>query len=84
MSRKLGRNDPCPCNSGKKFKKCHGLPTLENEQSAEYIRRQVLDCPFPDLHASREFQRKEQQGLGRPIISAQVQKQRVVAVGARV
>lgn len=19
----LGRNDPCPCNSGKKFKKCH-------------------------------------------------------------
>jgi hypothetical protein len=21
---KVGRNDPCPCNSGKKFKKCHG------------------------------------------------------------
>lgn len=21
---KIGRNDPCPCNSGKKFKKCHG------------------------------------------------------------
>ncbi len=20
----IGRNDPCPCNSGKKFKKCHG------------------------------------------------------------
>jgi SEC-C motif-containing protein len=20
----LGRNDPCPCQSGKKFKKCHG------------------------------------------------------------
>ncbi len=20
----VGRNDPCPCNSGKKFKKCHG------------------------------------------------------------
>ncbi len=19
---KIGRNDPCPCNSGKKFKKC--------------------------------------------------------------
>jgi uncharacterized protein len=19
-----GRNDPCPCGSGKKFKKCHG------------------------------------------------------------
>ncbi len=21
-----GRNDPCPCGSGKKYKKCHGLP----------------------------------------------------------
>jgi uncharacterized protein YecA (UPF0149 family) len=21
---KLGRNDPCPCGSGKKYKKCHG------------------------------------------------------------
>ncbi len=23
---KLGRNDPCWCGSGRKFKKCHGLP----------------------------------------------------------
>ena len=22
---KVGRNDPCPCGSGKKFKKCHGM-----------------------------------------------------------
>ena len=22
-SKKLGRNDPCPCGSGKKWKKCH-------------------------------------------------------------
>ncbi len=21
--RNVGRNDPCPCGSGKKFKKCH-------------------------------------------------------------
>lgn len=21
---KVGRNDPCPCGSGQKFKKCHG------------------------------------------------------------
>jgi len=25
MSRKVGRNDPCPCGSGKKYKKCCGL-----------------------------------------------------------
>src|SRR2546421_9499109 len=23
-SPKVGRNDPCPCGSGKKYKKCHG------------------------------------------------------------
>jgi preprotein translocase subunit SecA len=21
---KMGRNDPCPCGSGKKYKNCHG------------------------------------------------------------
>jgi preprotein translocase subunit SecA len=21
---RIGRNDPCPCGSGKKFKNCHG------------------------------------------------------------
>lgn len=25
IERKVGRNDPCPCGSGKKFKQCHGL-----------------------------------------------------------
>jgi len=24
-TKKAGRNDPCPCGSGKKFKKCHGV-----------------------------------------------------------
>ena len=23
--KKMGRNDPCPCGSGKKYKKCHGV-----------------------------------------------------------
>ena len=22
--KKVGRNEPCPCGSGKKFKQCHG------------------------------------------------------------
>ena len=25
---KVGRNDPCPCGSGKKYKHCHGVPKL--------------------------------------------------------
>jgi len=24
QSKKVGRNDKCPCKSGKKYKKCHG------------------------------------------------------------
>jgi preprotein translocase subunit SecA len=24
-ARKIGRNEPCPCGSGKKYKKCHGM-----------------------------------------------------------
>ena len=24
VEQKVGRNDPCPCGSGKKYKKCHG------------------------------------------------------------
>ena len=26
---KIGRNDPCPCGSGKKYKQCHGRPGAE-------------------------------------------------------
>ncbi len=29
---KIGRNDPCPCGSGQKFKKCHGA-VLEDENA---------------------------------------------------
>jgi preprotein translocase subunit SecA len=28
--RKVGRNEPCPCGSGRKFKHCHG--TLAGNQ----------------------------------------------------
>lgn len=30
--RSAGRNDPCPCGSGKKYKKCH----LAQDQQAEH------------------------------------------------
>jgi preprotein translocase subunit SecA len=28
VEKKVGRNDPCPCGSGKKYKNCHGA--IEN------------------------------------------------------
>lgn len=39
---KLGRNDPCPCGSGKKYKKCCYLreqsPTAENSLKPQNLR----------------------------------------------
>ena len=26
----VGRNDMCPCGSGKKYKRCHGDPRMQN------------------------------------------------------
>jgi preprotein translocase subunit SecA len=31
--RKIGRNDPCPCGSGKKYKKCCGRPGAKPKQA---------------------------------------------------
>lgn len=30
VEKKVGRNDPCPCGSGKKYKNCHGRPGMAN------------------------------------------------------
>ena len=31
---KIGRNDPCPCGSGKKFKNCHGRAEMNSGENA--------------------------------------------------
>jgi preprotein translocase subunit SecA len=31
IEKKVGRNDPCPCGSGKKFKNCHGVGISANQ-----------------------------------------------------
>jgi len=82
---KVGRNDPCPCGSGKKFKKCHDntrfeLPFLiqqaQIEKHAEKEGKRLLE-----QHQAKEIQRQAQQGFGRPIISTEFQGYRFVAVG---
>jgi hypothetical protein len=71
---KVGRNEPCPCGSGQKFKKCHG-----RERHTNFSTPRILQ----DLQAFeiRERQRVKQQGLGRPIISAPIGGTRAIAVG---
>lgn len=82
--RKVGRNEPCPCGSGKKYKKCHGMRLHTKVQS---VLKQLNDDPeiqkeLEEMKAA-EMQRIKQQGKGRPIISIMHKGYRFVAVGNR-
>lgn len=78
MSKKVGRNEQCPCGSGRKYKFCHGAPVedmVPQEVLLEHLRS----------HEIREFQRKRQQGLGSGIVSTQMPNgPRIVVVYNRV
>jgi|SRR5262245_9203953 len=84
---KVGRNDPCPCGSGLKFKRCHysarfELPFLVNQarikKEFEEEGRRLLE-----ERKAQEVQRKQRQGLGHPIISVEHKGYRFVAVRSR-
>jgi hypothetical protein len=34
---KQGRNEPCACGSGKKYKKCHGVATAGSDTSSRVL-----------------------------------------------
>ena len=76
MSRaKIGRNDPCPCGGGKKYKRCHGFITQ--------VRAFELGKTLAARAEVARVQRERQQGLGKPIISATFKGERFVAVKNR-
>jgi len=79
--RKIGRNDPCPCGSGKKYKNCHGShqkkTVFQNPLNDPDVRRKLEEMK------ALETQRVKQQGLGRSIISNVFKGYRLVAVGNR-
>lgn len=78
---KPGRNEPCPCGSGMKFKKCHGSIDQLDRRRAEFdTQLSSVVLAASAQHEAREFQRREQQGLGKPILSTRVNDQRLVAV----
>jgi hypothetical protein len=45
---KLGRNDPCHCGSGKKYKQCH-LPIEEAARTEDLRRRRAADALLPRI-----------------------------------
>ena len=52
---KIGRNDPCPCGSGKKYKQCH-LP-IEEAAAAEQLRlRRSVDTLMPKIIVAAQAQ----------------------------
>jgi len=79
---KIGRNQPCPCGSGKKYKRCHGAADQKGDDWLSQEMRDGIGRKLEEMEAI-ERRRQQQQGLGRAIISGEVSGQRVVAVGAR-
>lgn len=79
-NRKVGRNELCPCGSGKKYKKCHGFLARENGSDTNDAVMLNLEKKLIHLKA-KEKQREVQQGKGKPIISNEFQGSRVVLVG---
>ncbi len=82
---KIGRNDPCYCGSGKKFKQCHGgvqhtLPALLARDKFEKDIVEQGQRHF-EKYKVKELQRQKQQGLGRPIISTEFKGYRFIAIG---
>lgn len=71
---KVARNDPCYCNSGKKYKKCHyGVDTTIPNIPPDVLKAMRGPEPF----------RQNGQLVGRPVIATHFKDKRVVAVGSR-
>jgi SEC-C motif len=78
---KIGRNHPCPCGSGRKFKKCCGaFDSSSTSPNIDQSLNKFVQQKLREFESER-VQREKQQGLGRGIISTEVNGYRIVAVG---
>jgi len=76
--KKVGRNDPCPCGSGVKYKKCHGQLSVKPLGPLPGQIKSIMES-----YEAKEARRQSQQGQGKPIISTEFQGYRFTAVGNR-
>jgi hypothetical protein len=95
---KIGRNDPCPCNGGKKYKHCHGSGTpqptigpveLPDCSPASKV-RVISPASVPhEIRAgliaqqAREADRQRRFGLVRPEIAMDFHGYKFVAIGGK-
>jgi hypothetical protein len=79
---KIGRNSPCPCGSGKKYKRCHGSLDAQVASEARSIDRVVEIAQM--RHEARSVEIERQFGKGRPPIAFESNGYKIVAVGNEV
>lgn len=94
-SQKIGRNDPCPCGNGKKYKKCHGAsptPQIAAQPAPRFSVRMHPTNTVPaevlakaiainEEHQRREQERRARYGFVRPEIAADFHGYKFVAIG---
>jgi hypothetical protein len=80
----IGRNQPCPCGGGKKYKKCCGAFAANEAPWHSDDSQATLKQHIDEMNALNA-RREKQQGFGRPIIAAKLNHgHQMVAVGNRV
>lgn len=88
MARTQGRDDPCPCGSGRKFKKCCRDRPAAPAAPATARATTLLGFSPAALAAlnqrmREEFERRQRFGNVRPLITTVDQGHRLIAVGSR-
>lgn len=66
---KIGRNDPCHCGSGQKYKKCH-LPKDDAAKSAELAAAAAAAAAAAKEKADEEAEAAEKEAEGGPAAAA--------------
>src|SRR5437879_2422903 len=95
---KIGRNDPCPCNGGKKYKHCHGSgvpqpvagPVKVPDCGPASRVRVISPAQLPHeimaglmAQQAREAERQRRFGLVRPEIAMDYHGYKFVAIGRK-
>lgn len=77
-----GRNQPCPCGSGKKYKRCHGKQTTRGGLGVRPVPPDVLAAHA--RHNLRADHYGRTYGQVRPIVHGELQDHKFVAVGSTI
>jgi SEC-C motif len=84
-TKKIGRNDPCPCGSRKKYKKCclgiRPNPSVTLKEPPLHLQAKIQQHFLERTRA--EARRRAEYGEVRPEISAKFQGRQFVAVGKK-